>query len=1026
MTVAYDEDETWAALSAAWDLPYGAAQVAAVEQVMAAADAGQWPRLQFAARSLAVVAYEYAGEASKMFVPFAWCLAALDRGDAPDERSEGMVLWRFKHVVSQLAKFPDVPLARTRSILDDMERRYRAGGRSMHAVHQHRWLVAAHVGDAAEAAEQYRLWCAAPRDELSDCIGCEPSARIEHLSGVGADEAAIELSVPVLAGTLTCAEQPQRILTALLLPYLRTGRYEQAADAHRRAYRLLRSSRAELASIAQHVEFCARTGNEPRGLELVQRHLGWLAAPPDPYAEMRFAASAALLLRRLAAAGHGDTELDRPPLAADETTPATTTVAALGDELAARATALAARFDERNGTGHQGAEIAVLLAAEPLADRLPLARAGWGSAAPAPAVAAEPITVPDLPADPAGLADAAERYGREFDEAAERAGWARFDEVCPAPTGELAGRRLVARGLAVSDTDVSAAERHWRAAAELFAHSPVRRHGALSLAGLARCRQDDPETGLAELTAAERALAALAGRSPASIDESISPGTEGRTIPPAGTEDPAGGGERPATGGEEAAAGAGREPAGTAGTTGARTGASSRVGEDPAVAARSALERLAMGLDAADRLPAAISAARQALAIPTDDRHRGRTHALLAFMSARAEDATAALAHGAEAVRLLAGRPAAMVAGVRLLCGGLHAQSGDFDTAIGEFRAAAVGADPTTRAEALRLYGHATLDADRPDEAVEPLTEAIGLWSSLDQPRPVAHLRAALADALARTGRYDEAASVAEDALDGLADPDDAPTRIDTLLLLGVAYRELRATEAAVEALDEVARYCAADGNTAGVGEVNARIAEILDGVDRDAEAAQRWSDSAAAFHDARLAVESGGAETAPRDERVAGWAVDELRAARNAALSWQWAEAPDRAIAALPAADAAAEAAGTDRPRARWEVAVLGYDAGRILASAGRPDEALARTGSAVALFAGLRASGDLDPAPAPVEVAVRTLHARLLLALDRRADARSVLTALLDELPPDAEEHRAAIAGLLTETEHRPSSTG
>jgi tetratricopeptide (TPR) repeat protein len=389
-----------------------------------------------------------------------------------------------------------------------------------------------------------------------------------------------------------------------------------------------------------------------------------------------------------------------------------------------------------------------------------------------------------------------------------------------------------------------------------------------------------------------------------------------------------------------------------------------------------------------------------------------------------------------------------MVAGVQLMCGRLHAQAGDFAAGLAQFRAAAAVATGPVRAEALQLCGHAALDAERPDEAIEPLTEAIGGWLACDEPHLVAHTRAVLADALARTGRYEEAAGVAEDALAGLDGPDDMPARVDTLLLMGTVYRELRATDAAVEALDEVARYCAGNDNAAGVGEANARIAEILDGVDRDAEAAQRWADGAAAFRTARLAAsgageagetgavadgpetgatdgsgagdgDGAGSDPAERDERVARLAVDELRAARNAALSWQWAEQPERALAALPAADEAARVAGTDRPRACWEVAVLGYDAGRILANAERPDEAVARTGSAVALFAGLRASGDLDPAPTAVEIAVRTLHARLLTGLGRRADARSTLTALLDELPPAAEEHRADITALLADTE-------
>ena len=956
-----DEQEAWEALGAAWRLPSGTGQVAAIERVVAAADAGEWPDLRFAARSLAVTAYQDAGETHKMFVPFAWCVAALDRGEA-DDRFVHHVMWSFKHIVAHLPKFPEVPLSRTMSVLDDMERRYRAGGHSMHAVHQYRWLIAQHLGDAAQAADQYRLWCAAPRDDLSDCAGCEPTARVEHLADIGADEEAVRLAEPVLAGELSCAEQPQMLLTALLLPYLRTGRYEQAADAHRRAYRAIRSSRAELGPVAQHIEFCARTGNEPRGLELVERHLGWLAAPCDPYAEMRFAASAALLLRRVADAGHGDDELAVPVPGdpAGHGDPARhggaagVTVAELAGELAERARTLAARFDQRNGTGHQGRTIAALLDAEPLVPRLPLARAGWGTPVPAPTPPEQAAPEPAAPepvvtaTDPAALADLAERYGREFDEDAEQAAWARFDQVCPEPTGTLAGRRMLARGRART-TELAEAERLWRAAADLLADDPVRRNTATSLAGLARCRLGDPDTGLAELAAARDALAA--------------------------------------------------EPADPEGWQ--------------ADAVRAAQERVAVGLDAAGRVPEAVEAAREALTWPGGTRRVGLTHARLAFLLARADQPAEALTHATEAVRLLDGRPAEMVAGVRLLRGQLHAQAGDFAAALPEFRAATAAPDEATRADAYRMAGHAALDGDRPEAAVAPLTDAVGLLLGQDRYAEAARARYALADALARTGRFEEAAGVGEDALSGLGTgEDDLGTRLDTLVLLGYVYRELGATAAAVEALDEVARHCAAAGNPAGVGEANGRIATVLDAVDRDAEAAERWSASANAFWVARQDDDLTA-------EQRATLAAEELSSARNAALSWQWAERTDRALAALPAADDAAAATDPADPRSGWERAMLGYDAGRILAAADRPEEALARTGAAVAGFAELRERGVLDEKPTPVDVAVGTLHGRLLLALGRTADARSVLTALLDRLPAEAEHRRADIAELLAETE-------
>ena len=48
-------------------------------------------------------------------------------------------------------------------------------------------------------------------------------SKVRYLAARGRDEEAVALAEPVLAGRLTCTEQPQTILTALLLPYLRTG-----------------------------------------------------------------------------------------------------------------------------------------------------------------------------------------------------------------------------------------------------------------------------------------------------------------------------------------------------------------------------------------------------------------------------------------------------------------------------------------------------------------------------------------------------------------------------------------------------------------------------------------------------------------------------------------------------------------------------------------------------------------------------------------------------------------------------------
>jgi hypothetical protein len=309
----YSEDDLWALLRQAYQVPYGPAQIALVERAIAHADALEdHPELCFAARMLGTSAYVYGGEPAKSFVTFSWCLNAYDRHpDRYAARDEALLLWHFKYMVLGLTKFPEIELARTYAVLDDMERRYRSGGHSMHAVYAYRWRVACHVGDEAAAAQWYDRWCAAPRDANSDCVGCDPTAKVEYLASLGRDAEAVALAEPVLAGRLTCVEQPQMILTALLTPYLRTGRHAEAVDAHRRAYRAIRGNLADLGSIGDHLRFCALTGNEVRALEIVERHLDWLDRAPSPQAAMDFAAPAALVLRRLADTGRADLPVRR-------------------------------------------------------------------------------------------------------------------------------------------------------------------------------------------------------------------------------------------------------------------------------------------------------------------------------------------------------------------------------------------------------------------------------------------------------------------------------------------------------------------------------------------------------------------------------------------------------------------------------------------------------------------------------------------------------------------------------------------
>lgn len=333
------------AFRAAMAMPDGTVKFDALDSAIRQADAEGQERLAFEFRQTAIQPYHFGGDHRRAFLAFSQCLAAFDRDPSIAEPyAEHGLLWKFKWMVSTLTEFPDIPLARTYAVLEDMQRRYLRGGYSLHAVHQRRCQVAVHVGDLAQAETSYQDMLTAEQDRLSDCWVCVPSAQTRTLSALGRHEDAVAAGEPAKHGS--CARQPQWVQAYLLEPYLRTGRFAEAEELHRSSYRRMRTSHIYLAGIGLHLSFLGMSGNEARGLELIERHLPWLETSRTPADRLHFAASAVLVLNRVSAKGFGDSPIRRD--AQD-----TTTVDALATELARYARQLAARFDERNGTTRQ-------------------------------------------------------------------------------------------------------------------------------------------------------------------------------------------------------------------------------------------------------------------------------------------------------------------------------------------------------------------------------------------------------------------------------------------------------------------------------------------------------------------------------------------------------------------------------------------------------------------------------------------------------------------------------------------------
>ncbi|MGI5323403.1 hypothetical protein [Actinomadura nitritigenes] len=881
-------DDVYGLMTRSQELPYGEARTVLVEDALRRAEEAGDEVLAFRVRVRLTDAYQFGGEPAKAFATFGRTLAEHDRD--PGRFDEPLVLlWQMKAVVSSLTKFPEIPLDRARAVLDDMERRYRAGGHSLQAVYRRRHIVARHLGDPS-ADEWFGRWRAAQRDQLSDCEGCDPTGMVAHLADAGRYEEAAEIAAPVLASELSCKEQPQGIQTAMLPVYLRTGRPEAAADAHRRAYRAHRRQVADLGDIADHLEFCALTGNDARGLEIVQRHLGWLDRAPHAHAEMMFAAAAAAVLGRVAASGRDAVTVRRP--ASGGRPAADVPVAELRAELEARATELAARFDARNGTSHQGGKVRELLAAEPVFGFVPLA-AHHRRPAPAPAPAPEPgdgdiESIEDL--DELLAIGDARRTRRDVPRTL--AAWRRFDALAEtvAPTPLQSARRLDCRGVErAMDGDREGAVACWEEAARLFAELGEEglRHRVLSRLGAQRFDSGD-ERGLAEMAEAADHFAAH-------------PDEDG------------------------------------AATAALLRLAGAHLDRDRPDEALAVLDR-AVPDDAPDRAGELWFMRGRAL-LAAGDEDGAATALRRSLAEARAsDDPDTAAAPALLLAQTLVRRPPAED-GTGPADGGTGPAEETFalfDEAIGAMR------EPSPmRAMVHTERGIALLAAGRAADAVADLAEAVAAWTAEGMHEQAVHVRVDLAAGYLEAGRHLEAAEAAEEALPGL----DEGTARRCRLILAHAQKGMGEEDGA-ETFASLAADAAKDGEPGAAAHFLEEAAEILTDLDKDALAAERFGEAADAHAGA------GDPQGAVRARRRAAmcllWSGEPERAvatveAARAALEALPDGPPRTWEAALVSYDQARILAQTGRPADAEAHASAAVDGFRSLDETGPADQAAA-----------------------------------------------------------------------------------
>lgn len=366
-------------LRALAELPAGRAKASRLETLATEAAEINNPRLEASVLIELSRAYEYGAEGEKLPLAVGRLLRLADR--YPNElggRRVHTIYWQLKWMTTRMIDNPAVPLATVDRWLDEFEARYQQRAYSLRPAHADRAELALLVGDKEAASAAMAAALHAPRDQMSDCEACERCTWGRWRVEFGDDEGALSAWGPVLDGTLTCAEEPHYALSYALLPMLRLGLLDEARGAFLRGYPLVKGNVSLMTAVGRLVEFCALTGNEARGLEILAAHVGWLTdTAVDTSRRLGFLGGVVVLLRRLDALGQGALPVG-----------GSFTVSSLLSSLSAEISQLCASYDSRNGNGAVSADVASRLARPPLVESLAL-----GLPSQLPSVAAAPVAV---------------------------------------------------------------------------------------------------------------------------------------------------------------------------------------------------------------------------------------------------------------------------------------------------------------------------------------------------------------------------------------------------------------------------------------------------------------------------------------------------------------------------------------------------------------------------------------------------------------------------------------------------------
>ncbi|WP_309570158.1 hypothetical protein [Deinococcus sp.] len=336
-------------LERAQELPHGLERLALVDEAVRAADLAQDGMAGYETRKELIHSATYAGQSDCMLVAFAWCRTHLDLhpDDFPAWEHRSLA-WYHKWVLNAAHHFPQIPLERVRDLHADDARRLQILGYGGGTVPYFRLNLALHRGDYEDARVAFNVWQFAGRDSLSDCEACEAQTIADYHEFLGDDQGCVAQVERMITRNMTCSHIPHSTHGMVLPALMRLGRWDDAQRHHEQGRDMVAGEPDHLTPQARHLEYLSVTAPDA-ALAWYARHLGWAERTSELDGRLDYHLAAVLLFRQLERAGRAHVTLALPQDVPGHRPDGTYAVHDRYAYHATQATALAWRFDGRNG-----------------------------------------------------------------------------------------------------------------------------------------------------------------------------------------------------------------------------------------------------------------------------------------------------------------------------------------------------------------------------------------------------------------------------------------------------------------------------------------------------------------------------------------------------------------------------------------------------------------------------------------------------------------------------------------------------